>query len=195
MRKNITTRKKTSRNYINNAKMYEELVNYKNSVKNAKESNEKEPPIPDYLAECFMQLAKRYGNNPNFSMYSYRDEMEADAIVNMIRYIHNFDETRYDNPFAYFTQYAHNAFIRRIKEEHKQNDIKLLNGVRTGIMDELESSGKVNQKKNDILYENLKKTDERKKVKRQIKVLPKKKASCNVTIETFINVEKQYDEK
>ena len=40
------------------------------------------------------------------------------------RYIHNFDPEKSRNPFAYFTQIIHYAFLRRIQKEKKQLDIK-----------------------------------------------------------------------
>ena len=37
---------------------------------------------------------------------------------------HNFDPAKSKNPFAYFTQIIHYAFLRRIQKEKKQLDIK-----------------------------------------------------------------------
>jgi DNA-directed RNA polymerase specialized sigma24 family protein len=50
--------------------------------------------------------------------------MISDAIEKMVRYIHNFDPTKSENAFAYFTQFAYNAFIQRINFEKKQQYIK-----------------------------------------------------------------------
>ena len=43
---------------------------------------------------------------------------------NCVQYIHNFDPEKSKNPFAYFTQIIHYAFLRRIQKEKKQLDIK-----------------------------------------------------------------------
>ena len=40
------------------------------------------------------------------------------------RYIHNFNPEKSQNPFAYFTQIIHYAFLRRIQKEKKQLEIK-----------------------------------------------------------------------
>ena len=48
----------------------------------------------------------------------------SDGIENCVQYIHNFDPERSRNPFAYFTQIIHYAFLRRIQKEKKQLDIK-----------------------------------------------------------------------
>ena len=50
--------------------------------------------------------------------------MISDGIENCVQYIHNFDPEKSRNPFAYFTQIIHYAFLRRIQKEKKQLDIK-----------------------------------------------------------------------
>ena len=50
--------------------------------------------------------------------------MISDGIENCVQYIHNFDPEKSKNPFAYFTQVIHYAFLRRIQKEKKQLEIK-----------------------------------------------------------------------
>ena len=50
--------------------------------------------------------------------------MISDGIENCVQYIHNFDPEKSKNPFAYFTQIIHYAFLRRIQKEKKQLEIK-----------------------------------------------------------------------
>ena len=50
--------------------------------------------------------------------------MISDGIENCVQYIHNFDPNKSSNPFAYFTQIIHYAFLRRIQKEKKQLEIK-----------------------------------------------------------------------
>ena len=54
----------------------------------------------------------------------FRDDMISDGIENCVQYIHNFDPEKSRNPFAYFTQIIHYAFLRRIQKEKKQLEIK-----------------------------------------------------------------------
>ena len=54
----------------------------------------------------------------------FRDDMISYGIENCVQYIHNFDPEKSRNPFAYFTQIIHYAFLRRIQKEKKQLDIK-----------------------------------------------------------------------
>ena len=50
--------------------------------------------------------------------------MISDGIENCVQYIHNFNPEKSKNPFAYFTQIIHYAFLRRIQREKRQLDIK-----------------------------------------------------------------------
>ena len=50
--------------------------------------------------------------------------MICDGIENCVQYIHNFNPEKSSNPFAYFTQIIHYAFLRRIQKEKKQLEIK-----------------------------------------------------------------------
>ena len=58
--------------------------------------------------------------------------MISDGIENCVQYIHNFDPAKSKNPFAYFTQIIHYAFLRRIQKEKKQLEIKNKIIERTG---------------------------------------------------------------
>jgi len=64
--------------------------------------------------------------------------MVADGIENCIYSIDNFDPEKSNNPFAYFTQIAWNAFIRRIQKEKKQLYVKYKATETAGILDEFE---------------------------------------------------------
>ena len=50
--------------------------------------------------------------------------MVCDGIENCVQYINNFDPAKSSNPFAYFTQIIHYAFLRRIQREKRQLEIK-----------------------------------------------------------------------
>ena len=50
--------------------------------------------------------------------------MVCDGIENCVQYINNFNPEKSKNPFAYFTQIIHYAFLRRIQKEKKQLEIK-----------------------------------------------------------------------
>jgi DNA-directed RNA polymerase specialized sigma24 family protein len=62
----------------------------------------------------------------------FKDDMISDGIENCIQYLHNFNPEKSQNPFAYFTQIIHFAFLRRIQKEKRQLEIKNKILERTG---------------------------------------------------------------
>ena len=60
----------------------------------------------------------------NFVNYMFKEDMISDGIENCVQYIHNFNPEKSKNPFAYFTQIIHYAFLRRIQREKRQLEIK-----------------------------------------------------------------------
>ena len=90
----------------------------------------------------------------------FREDMISDGIENCVQYIHNFDPEKSKNPFAYFTQIIHYAFLRRIQKEKKQLDIKTKIIEKTGFdevmaVDDNAMSGdnsQYNQIKDSIQY-------------------------------------------
>ena len=112
------------KNYVNNAQLYQEMVEYKRQLHYAKENNLPKPLVSTYVGECILLIANRLCLKPNFVNYSYKDEMICDGIENCLMYLDNFNPDKSDNPFAYFTQIIYFAFIRRIQKEKKQLYIK-----------------------------------------------------------------------
>ena len=124
--------KKKSEHYVNNKELLEALIVYREKVAHAKENDLPKPRITNYLGECFLKIATHLSYKPNFVNYMFREDMISDGIENCVQYIHNFHPEKSRNPFAYFTQIIHYAFLRRIQKEKKQLDIKTKIIERTG---------------------------------------------------------------
>jgi len=116
--------RKKSEHYVNNKELLQALIVYREKVAHAKENDLPKPRITNYLGECFLKIATHLSYKPNFVNYMFRDDMISDGIENCVQYIHNFDPEKSRNPFAYFTQIIHYAFLRRIQKEKKQLEIK-----------------------------------------------------------------------
>lgn len=129
---------KKSNHYINNGDFLKALVEYQDKCKIAKEKEQEDPRIPDYIGECFLKIAEHLSRKPNFVSYSFRDEMILDGVENCLMYFRNFDPTKSSNPFAYFTQIIYYAFLRRIMKEKKQLYVKYKATEQFGILDEFE---------------------------------------------------------
>ena len=144
------------KHYVNNVDFLKALIEYKEKCVLAEKEKKPEPPIPNYIGECFLKIADHLSRKPNFISYSFRDEMIADGIENCLMYFKNFDPDKSANPFAYFTQIIYYAFLRRIMKEKKQLYVKYKATEQIGILDEFEmfedSEGNMRQFE---LYENI----------------------------------------
>ena len=96
----------------------------RHDVERQKNEGKPQPPITNYIGECFLKIANHLSYRPNFINYTYRDEMISDGIENCLQYVHNFNPDKSNNPFAYFTQIIYYAFLRRIQKEKKQSHVK-----------------------------------------------------------------------
>jgi len=110
--------------YVNNADFLQALIEYRSKCKQAKEEGKQKPIVSNYIGECILKIATHLSYKPNFINYSYRDDMILDGVENCIQYIDNFDPSKSNNPFSYFTQIIYYAFLRRIAKEKKQSYIK-----------------------------------------------------------------------
>ena len=117
-------KRKRSEHYVNNKEFLAALIKYAEDKEIALLQDKPKPVIPRYIGECFLKIATHLSYKPNFVNYMFRDDMISDGIENCVQYIHNFDPNKSRNPFAYFTQIIHYAFLRRIQKEKKQLEIK-----------------------------------------------------------------------
>ena len=121
---NMPKTRKRSEHYVNNKEFLAAIIDYKQQIVLAEQRGEPKPRIPNYIGECFLKIATHLSYKPNFVNYMFKDDMICDGIENCVQYINNFDPEKSSNPFAYFTQIIHYAFLRRIQKEKKQLEIK-----------------------------------------------------------------------
>ena len=117
-------KRKRSEHYVNNKEFLAALIKYREDVEIARLQDKTKPVIPRYIGECFLKIANHLSFKPNFVNYMFKEDMISDGIENYVQYIHNFNPEKSKNPFAYFTQIIHYAFLRRIQREKRQLEIK-----------------------------------------------------------------------
>jgi len=117
-------RRKRSEHYVNNKEFLAALIKYREDKEIAEIKGLPKPVIPRYIGECFLKIANHLSFKPNFVNYMFKEDMISDGIENCVQYIHNFNPEKSQNPFAYFTQIIHYAFLRRIQREKRQLEIK-----------------------------------------------------------------------
>jgi hypothetical protein len=126
----------SKKHYVKNADLYAAMVEYRKAVADASLVGRPKPRVPTYVGECIMKIATHLAYRPNFSNYTFRDEMISDGIENCLQYIDNFDPSKSQNPFAYFTQIIYYAFLRRIQKEKKYLYTKYVAIERANLLDE-----------------------------------------------------------
>lgn len=124
-----------SEHYVKNADFLAALIEHKRLCDSAKEQGATQPRIPNYIGECFLKIAEHLSRKPNFSMYTFKDEMISDGVENCMMYFKNFDPEKSKNPFSYFTQIIYYAFLRRIIKEKKQLYVKYKATEQFGILE------------------------------------------------------------
>lgn len=76
------------------------------------------------LAVMLQLLCSRYAKKGNFINYSYNTDMQAYAMMMLVRTWNSFDPEKSNNPFAFFTQCIKNSFIQYLNQEKRQRDVR-----------------------------------------------------------------------
>ena len=104
--------------------------------------------ISDKLAEMIQMIAVRLALARNFYSYSFKSEMQGDAIIKMMTALRR---KRYKcnsgyNPFSYFTKVAYHAFQNCIKKSKK--DFDTLKRYQEEVYEDHICSGQIPSRKN-----------------------------------------------
>lgn len=101
------------KNYLNNKDLLAAVID-------SKQRGEMSPR----LAHMLQTLCARYGRKGNFANYTYNEDMQAYAMLSLVRTWDSFKPEKSNNPFAFFTQCIKNSFIQYLNQEKRQRDIR-----------------------------------------------------------------------
>jgi DNA-directed RNA polymerase specialized sigma24 family protein len=99
--------------YLKNADLLVEVIKCKEVGK-----------MSNKLASMLHMLTTRYASKPNFSGYTYIDDMIAEALADLCKNALKFKPERSSNPFAFYTQCIHNSFLGYLNNEKKHRRIR-----------------------------------------------------------------------
>lgn len=88
------------------------------------EFNKSHGMATDTLAMMWLKLVDRYATRGNVRGYTYNDEMKGQAILQLAQIGLQFDESKSNNPFAYYTAAVTNSFVRVINIEKRNQNIR-----------------------------------------------------------------------
>jgi hypothetical protein len=78
----------------------------------------------DKLARMYMKMCDRYSTRGNVRSYSYVDEMRNQSLLQLVKIGLQFDESKSDNPFSYFSTVIGNGFCRVLNVEKRNQVIR-----------------------------------------------------------------------
>ena len=96
---------------------------WKGGVKTGKFSKD-HGRITENLGKMYIKLSERYAQRSNWRGYTYIDEMKGQAILQLSQIGLQFDESKSENPFAYYTAAVTNSFTRILNLEKKMQNIR-----------------------------------------------------------------------
>ena len=103
--------------FVNNELLMEEISKSKKRL-------EKNPDYPAQaltpkLAEMLWLMVEGFSKSSNWANYTYLEELKGEALIGLCSKWHKFDETKFDNPFGYYTMIMHTRFLGQLKKEKK----------------------------------------------------------------------------
>lgn len=123
--------------YCDNRLLREQLSKYAEEFREAKENGWNRPEIPPYVASSIVKIANGTSMHPNYHAYPDREGMVGEAILTLVKYVHNYNPDKSPSAFAYITEIAKRSFWRYIEEEKKHVYLKAKKIQRAGVEDEI----------------------------------------------------------
>ncbi len=112
-KKKVVVKKKRKVNYLNNKDLLAEVI-----------MSKEQDQMTDKLARMLMMLCARYGRRGNFANYTYNEDMQAYAMMMLVRTWRSFKPEKSNNPFAFFTQCVKNSFIQFLNQEKRHRNLR-----------------------------------------------------------------------
>lgn len=120
-----------SRHYVDDDKLTEVLGKWSVEYKEQKLLGLPTPTLPKFVCECIIKIIDAIGKRHNYIGYSYLDEMKSDALLNNVKYIHNFNPQKKNmkgknSAFTYINFISIQSFNNRIEYEKEQQYLKYI---------------------------------------------------------------------
>ena len=82
----MTEKKKAKKkeHYVNNKEFLAAITIFKEQVESAKSEGLERPRVSNYIGDCIMKIAVHLSHKPNFSNYTFKEEMICDGIENCL---------------------------------------------------------------------------------------------------------------
>lgn len=88
------------------------------------EFNKEHGSVTRKLADMYIKLVERYATRSNWRGYTYNDEMRSQALLQLSQIGLQFDESKSENPFSYYTAVITNSFTRVLNIEKRNQNLR-----------------------------------------------------------------------
>lgn len=88
------------------------------------EFNKDHGQVTSKLAKMYLMLCEKYAMRFNWRGYTYVDEMKCSAILQLTYVGLRFNESKSQNPFAYYTAAINNSFRRVLNSEKRNQSLR-----------------------------------------------------------------------
>lgn len=105
--------RKKNEHYITNEDLLKEVILFK-----------EKKVMSENLGKMLLTIATHYATKSNFSGYTWKQDMIAESVLTVVKYLKNFNPDKSTNAFAYITQIIKNSFKLYITEQKKHSKIK-----------------------------------------------------------------------
>ena len=165
-KKKVVKKKPKKRNYLNNRDLLSEVLLSKLN----------DPPkMTDKLARMLMMLCARYGRRSNFANYTYNEDMQAYAMMMLVRTWNSFNPEKSNNPFAFFTQCVKNSFIQFLNSEKRhrviRDELMVNKGLNPSYTYQLEHEAKQGERRLELAENKTNPADTPRQVKKEKELL------------------------
>ena len=115
-----------SKIYVTNKELLTEIKKYRETCIFNVDGKKKfiKGKMSEALGEMILKISRGLCSKGNYSGYTWKEDMIAEGVLTVCKYIHNFDPEKSNNPFAYITQICNHAFKGYLKNQKKHTIIK-----------------------------------------------------------------------
>lgn len=99
-------------NYVDKKELHDAIVEWLEQRK-----EDENAQMSEFIGDAIIKIATGFCKQYNYAGYTWNDEMIGDAIVNTVRYLHNYNPSKYDNPHAYISMCCESAAKGRLNKE------------------------------------------------------------------------------
>ena len=78
----MAKKKSAPEHYVNNEEFLQAIIEHREKIEKAEENEEPKPGVSEYIGECFLKIATKLSQKPNFANYTFRDDMISDGVEN-----------------------------------------------------------------------------------------------------------------